>query len=490
VSARSLWADPREPAAPVAAPASASPPAPPSSPSPPAPPTASPPAARPLRRLPARPRPVVVDVLAAVAGLGLGIVIALAISAESAGSLRAPGGIATALGRLAGLVAAYAMVVVVVLVARMPPLERAIGQDRLVRWHRKLGPWPLYLLVAHGTLITIGYAQAAHDGLLHQLGQLLWTYPGILASAAGFVLLMAAGVTSYKKARARLAYETWWSVHLYTYLALYLSFSHQVHTGASFVGHPWARHFWTALWIGTLALVISCRLLLPLWRSLRHRVRVVGVQPEGPGVSSILLEGRRLDRLPVAGGQFLQWRFLRPGMWWQAHPYSLSAAPSRRHLRITVKDLGDHSATLAALRPGTRVAIEGPYGAFTSDARRGDGVLLVGAGVGITPIRALLQELPRGTDVVVVLRGSTREDLVLRDEVAAQVERRRGRLHELVGPREEVRLDAAALRALAPDLAARDVFVCGPDGFTAALEAAARAAGVPAARIHHESFAF
>jgi ferredoxin-NADP reductase/DMSO/TMAO reductase YedYZ heme-binding membrane subunit len=472
VSTPSLWADPVEPdrTQPVAA-----------SPARPA---------RHPRRLPARPRPVVVDVLAALAGLGLGITIALAISAESSGSLGAAGGVATALGRLAGLLAAYAMVVVVVLVARLPPLERAIGQDRLVGWHRRLGPWPLYLLVAHGVLITVGYAQAAHDGLLHQLGQLLWTYPGILASAAGAILLIAAGVTSYRLARRRLAYETWWSVHLYTYLALYLSFSHQVATGASFVGHPWARAFWTALWIGTLALVVTCRIGLPVWRSVRHRVRVVGVHPEGPGVYSVLLEGRRLDRLPIAGGQFLQWRFLRPGLWWQAHPYSLSAAPSRRHLRITVKDLGDHSAALMTLRPGTRVAIEGPYGAFTSDARTGESVLLIGAGVGITPIRALLQELPRGTDVVVVLRASTRDDLVLRDEVAAHVDRHGGRLLELVGPRERVRLDAAALRALAPGLADRDVFVCGPDGFTAAIDAAAREAGVPAARIHHESFAF
>jgi ferredoxin-NADP reductase len=359
-----------------------------------------------------------------------------------------------------------------------------------VAWHRKLGPWPLYLLLAHAVLITVGYAGQARDGVLHQFGQLLWTYPGILAATVGSVALFAAGISSYRLARRRMAYETWWSVHLYTYLGLFLSFSHQIDTGASFVGHPVARFWWTALWLGTLAVVVAGRVGLPVWRSLRHRVRVVGVTPAGPGVVSVLLRGRRLDRLPVTGGQFFQWRFLRRGLWWQAHPYSLSAAPSRRHLRITVKDLGDHSATLTALRPGTRVAIEGPYGAFTADTRTGTGVLLVGAGVGITPIRALLQELPRGTDVVVILRGSTREDLVLRDEVAAQVNRRHGRLHELVGPRERVRLDAATLRALAPDVAGRDVFVCGPDGFTAALYTAARDAGVPAARIHHESFAF
>jgi predicted ferric reductase len=441
------------------------------------------------RRMPARPRPRVVDALAGLAGLGLGITLALGLSAESAGSLRAAGGLATALGRLAGLSAAYAMVVVVVLVARCGPLERAVGQDRLVRWHRKLGPWPLYLLCAHGVLITVGYAQAAHDGVLHQFGQLLWTYPGILAATAGFVLLIAAGVTSYRIARRRLAYETWWSVHLYTYLALFLSFSHQVDTGASFVGHPWAKTWWTALWVGTLALVLVARIGLPVWRSAVHRVKVESVQPEGPGTFSVLLKGRRLHKLPVAGGQFLQWRFLRRGLWWQAHPYSLSAAPRNNRLRITVKDLGDHSAALARLRPGTRVAIEGPYGAFTADARHGDGVLLAGAGVGITPIRALLEELPRDTDVVVLLRGSARGDLVLRDEIAELVVARGGRLHELVGPREHVHLDAHALAMLAPALRERDVYICGPDGFTAALIAAAREAGVRPDRIHHESFA-
>src|SRR4051794_13729165 len=308
------------------------------------------------RRMPAQPRSWVVDALAGLAGLGLGVTLALGISAESAGSLRAAGGLATALGRLSGLAAAYAMVVVVILVARFGPLERAVGQDRLVRWHRKLGPWPLYLLCAHGVLITVGYAQAAHDGVLHQLGRLLWTYPGILAATAGFVLLIAAGVSSYRLARRRMAYETWWSVHLYTYLALFLSFSHQIHTGASFVGHPLATAWWTALWIGTLVLVLGCRVVLPLYRSLRHRVTVDAVEPEGPGTYSVVLHGRRLNRIPIAGGQFLQWRILRRGLWWQAHPYSLSAAPKPNRLRVTVKDLGDHSAALARLKPGTRVA--------------------------------------------------------------------------------------------------------------------------------------
>jgi predicted ferric reductase len=442
------------------------------------------------RRQPAPQRPQVVAILGALAGLGLGITVALGVSAESAGSLSAPGGIATAIGRITGLLAAYAMVVVVLLVARVPPLERAIGQDRLVAWHRRLGPWPLYLLAGHAVFITVGYAGAAHDGVLHQFGQLLWTYPGILAATVGGALLIAAGVTSYRLARRRMAYETWWSVHLYTYLALFLSFSHQIGTGASFVGHPVATAWWTAIWAGALATVVGARIGLPIWRSLHHRLRVVEVIPEGPQTISVVMEGRRLHRLPIYGGQFFHWRFLVPGMWWQAHPYSISAVPAGGRMRITVKDLGDHSAGLSKLKRGTRVAVEGPYGIFTPDARQSDRLVLVGAGVGAAPILALLQDLPAHADVVVLLRASTEEELILREEIAAEVHSRGGRLFQLPGSRRAVALDARALQRLVGDLRGRDAYVCGPEAFTESLTRSLRQAGMPPERIHYESFAF
>jgi len=365
-----------------------------------------------------------------------------------------------------------------------------VGQDRLVAWHRRLGPWPLVLIAAHGILITLGYAAAARTGSLHELWVLVASFPGVLPATAAFVLLMAAGFTSYRIARRKMAYETWWTVHLYTYLALALSFSHQIATGAAFVGHPVARTWWTSLWIATAGTALLYRVALPAWRSVRHQLKVVAVVREGPGVISIVCKGRRLDRLPVQAGQFLQFRFLERGLWWQAHPYSLSALPRAPYLRFTVKDLGDFSGRLGRIEPGTRIAIEGPYGAFTSQARATDALTLAAAGVGITPVRALLEDLHAHVDVDVLLRASTAEELVLVDEVADLVERRGGRMHELVGPRSEVCLDAAALRRLIPDLARGDVYVCGPDGFTAEVVRAARALGVTDERIHHEAFAF
>ena len=312
----------------------------------------------------------------------------------------------------------------------------------------------------------------------------------MLGAAVATLLLFLAGISSYKRARRRMRYETWWTVHLYTYLALLFAFQHQVQNGASFVGHPLQTLWWTALWVALLAAVIGWRVLLPVIRSLRHRIRVAEVVQESPGVVSVVLEGRRLDRLPVAGGQFFQWRFLTKGAWWQAHPFSLSHVPHEHRMRITVKDLGDHSADLAAMPVGTPVFVEGPYGRFSADARSGDRVLLIGAGVGSTPLVSLMQDLDEHADVAVLLRGRDLGSLVLRDEIGAEVDRRGGRLWDALGPRTHVAITAATLRRAMPDVAERDVFICGPEAFTASVAEACRAAGVPAARIHFESFAF
>jgi predicted ferric reductase len=360
------------------------------------------------------PRPFAVNLLIVLAGLGLGITMALGFIAESHGSIAAPGGVMTALGRMTGLVGTYFLLITVLLVGRLPALERVIGQDRLVKAHRLLGPAVISLLLAHAAFIVIGYAQGLRTGALHEFIVLLLSYPGILAATVGMGLLILAGVTSYRAARARMRYETWWAIHLYTYLAVALSFTHQITTGASLAHHPWARAYWIVLWLLTAGVVLTYRFGLPLVRSFRHRLRVVAVHEEARGVVSVICGGRHLDRLPVSGGQFLQWRFLARGLWWQAHPYSLSAVPTAEHMRVTVRSLGDHSGSLARLHPGTRVAIEGPYGAFTHHARITDRLVLVGAGVGATPVRAMLDDLPAHVDVTVILRASTNAELVLR----------------------------------------------------------------------------
>ena len=212
----------------------------------------------------------------------------------------------------------------------------------------------------------------------------------MLPATVALGLMIMAGVASYRRVRSKMKYETWWVTHLYFYIAVVISFGHQIESGRVFLSHPWLKPLWIGIYLAVAVTIVVGRVLLPVSFSLRHRLRVAAVVEENKDVVSIYITGKNLDQLKAKGGQFFQWRFMIRHWWWQAHPYSLSAMPRPPYLRVTIKDLGDASGASRWLRPGTRVAIEGPYGAFRMDRRVSDRVVLVGAVVGITPLRALL----------------------------------------------------------------------------------------------------
>jgi ferredoxin-NADP reductase len=162
-------------------------------------------------------------------------------------------------------------------------------------------------------------------------------------------------------------------------------------------------------------------------------------------------------------------------------------------MRITVKARGDHSGSLASLRPGTRIIAEGPYGAFTP-ALTGRRALLIAGGVGITPLRALFQSLPASAgDLTLIYRVSSPADIVFRQELTQLASQRRARLWFVAGRRAELGgdpLTAAMLTSRIPGLTRHDVYLCGPPGMTAAVTRELRAAGVKRRHIHLESFEF
>jgi ferredoxin-NADP reductase/DMSO/TMAO reductase YedYZ heme-binding membrane subunit len=396
----------------------------------------------------------------------------------------------TAAGRLCGLVGTWAVLVVVALIGRIPPLERTLGADRLSRWHAMGGRYGISLLVAHAVLITWGYSVTAHTSYPAEGWTLLRSYPDVLAATVALALLLMVAGVSMRAARTRIRHETWFHLHLYTYLAVALSFAHQLATGSEFVDDLAARVLWSTLYVAVFGSLAWYRVVVPALGFRRHGVRVAEVRPEAPGVVSLLLTGRDLRTLGGESGQFLRLRFLDRTGWWQSHPYSLSAPPHEDVLRVTVKTLGDGSAATSGLRPGTRVWVEGPYGAMTARARTRARVLLVAAGIGISPLRALFETLPAAPgDLTLLYRASTEDDLVLLDELRTIARDRQAELVPLVGHRDSpADLTTQRLRDLVPDVAERDVYLCGPDGFMAVTEQRLRAAGVPTSALHAEHF--
>ncbi|MET7739987.1 ferredoxin reductase family protein [Streptomyces sp. NPDC005385] len=391
-------------------------------------------------------------------------------------------------GRISGLLCGYSCAVLVALMARVPLLERRVGSDRVARWHAMAGRYTICLLVAHITLILLGYAAQDGAGIVHETLSVVLDYPDMLKATAGAVILLAVGITSAHLARRRISHEFWYYVHLLTYAAVFLAFFHQVSLGSDFVGNPAARTAWYALYLGTAGLVLWFRVLTPVRLNLRHRLRVESVHREAPGVFSVVIGGEHLGELDAWAGQFFRWRFLADGMRWTSTPYSLSAPLRPDRLRITVKALGDHSTAVGLLRPGTRVWAEGPYGSLTADRSTTSRSLLIAGGVGITPLRALFEELPGR--LTLLYRARTAEDLALGGELEAIARWRGARVLYAVNAADGTRprLDAASLLQAVADLAEHDVYLCGPLAMARDLYGELRIAGVPDRRIHHESF--
>ena len=426
-----------------------------------------------------------------ITGMGLGFTLTVQITTLTAGDFADLYAVITTISRFFALTGSYLSIIGLLLIARIPWIENALGHDRLVVWHRKAMPYALYMITLHVLLVGLGYAGAEGKVIANELWIMTTTYPWMLPAAAGFLLLILAGITSYKNVRNSIKYETWWVIHLYTYLGVALSFMHQILTGGMFIGHPLNRAYWIGLYLSVVFSIVTWRIIIPVARSIRHQLVISNVEVEGPGVVSIYVSGRNISKLKAQGGQFFNWRFLTKDRWHESHPFSLSAAPTDSELRFTVKALGDSTNNFAQVKVGTRVVIEGPYGIFTRDmARQFKHATLIGGGVGITPLRAIIDEIPDSTSIDVIYRARNPDDLVLKAELDELAQMRNVKIHYLVGSRMEHPINEVSLKKYVPRFADSDVYVCGPQGLIDDVVLACKSAGIPKDRVHHEAFLY
>jgi predicted ferric reductase len=389
-----------------------------------------------------------------------------------------------------GVHAALIMLLQLTLIARLPWLERRIGMDRLTAWHRWVGFTLLWTVVLHLSLVLVGYATL--DGV--SVPTTFFNLAGVTASLLGMFaasLIIVIATLSMRWVRRRLPYEAWHAIHVFLYAAITLALIHQMLETTTFKSSTFAYVYWWTLWILVLTALVVGRVILPFWRNAYHRFRVAAVVPEADNVVSVHVTGRNLDRLPARAGQFFIWRFPGYRNVWLANPFSMSAAPNGRSLRLTAKAVGKGSAGLRQIPVGTRVIAEGPYGAFTSLHRTRDATLLIAGGVGITPIRSLLEESEG--PVIVLYRVQAMADAVLLAEMQALARARGAQVHVLTGRTgagspPNAPFEPQNLLALVPDIRERDVFVCGPPAMTSAVLRSLRALKVPRQQVHAERF--
>lgn len=406
-----------------------------------------------------------------------------------------------ALSRLTALVGTDLLLIHMLLVARVPWIDRLYGLDKSTEAHKKLGKPILYLIVAHFLASLVNYALLDQKTIVAELGNLIFNVPDMLTAAIALGLMVLVVVSSIQIARRRLSYEAWWVIHLLSYASVFLAIPHQISTGSDIAGKPVALFYWISLYLFVAGNVIWYRLLQPIVSSLRTGLQVETTVRESSDSTSIYITGKNLDKLGYVSGQFFILRVLTKGQWWRAHPFSVSAAPNSRFVRFTIGNRGDDTALLQSIKPGTKVILEGPYGVFTEARRSREKVTLIAAGIGAPPIRALAESMAaRPGDINVIYRVRNTEDAALVDELSELSQRRGFKLTLLEGGRGQANSwmpahpenipDHARISVIAPWISESDVFICGPAAWTRSVKKSLTRAGTPEHQIHAEEFAW
>ena len=408
-----------------------------------------------------------------------------------------------AVNRLTALVGTSLLLIHMILVARVPWLEKILGLDKLTHAHKKLGKPLLYLLIVHTITALISYSISDGVGVLTTLLNLIGGYADLLLAFIGLLLMILVVVSSIRAARRKLSYEAWYLIHLLSYISIFVAIPHQFSLGTELLAEPLLATYFIALYVFVGLNIVWFRFLFPVVQSLALSLRVESVRPEANRTTSIVIGGKRVESLGAEAGQFFMLRVLTAKQWWRPHPFSVSASPSNT-IRFTVGNRGDDTSLLQEIRPGTRVVLEGPFGVFSESKRTKQHVLLLAAGIGVAPIRALAESLASDPgDVTVVYRVTDRSDASLLDEVERICRERNHTLHVLDGPRpngpgflpkqqpgEQIAPEYARLLALAPFAAESDIYICGPSAWSNAAVQALKKLNVPKASIHVEEFAW
>jgi 3-phenylpropionate/trans-cinnamate dioxygenase ferredoxin reductase subunit len=372
--------------------------------------------------------------------------------------------------------------------ARWGPLTSSFGTDKLIGLHRWLAGVGTAFVLLHVLLLMVD------DPTRLRLLE-LWSAPTRARLAVVATLALAAlSATSLLRTRLRLSYEGWRRVHLA--LGLVLVVGGAAH--ALLVGHYLAAGLLRELTIGLLALSLAGVLFLRIGRPLivNRRYVVDDVTDEPGGVITVHLRADGHAGVPFAPGQFAWLKDAGRPLGVVEHPFSFASSAHRADRpAFTVRPVGDFTGTTLRALHGRRVLLDGPHGGWRPK-RPERGVLLLVAGIGITPAMSVLRTFDdegRSPAVTLVYASRDPQSVVFADELEGLSQRLPLRIVHLPGrdQRARRRLDASLLREL---LGAggrrRDVLICGSPAFTASALAATEQLGIPRHFVHAEALAF
>ncbi len=379
-----------------------------------------------------------------------------------------------------------------VLTARFRQIAEPFGTDILLQFHRQAGIVSYWFILGHVAVLLL----ADFDNLAFFDPRV--NAPRAVALVTVLIMVTLLVVLTLKRERAGLVYEWWRLTHgIFALLAVFIGLAHILMVGY-YVDTLWKQAIWVGLTLAAMGLLVHVRVVKPLLAR-RTPYELTAIRPEAEQIWTLDVKPVGHDGLRFKPGQFVWITFGGSPFSMEQHPFSLaSSATQTDTLQLTIKELGDFTSRIGRLEAGSRLFLEGPYGAFTLDQRVGKGAMFVAGGIGITPIMSILRTLRDSQDhraLTLIYGGKRLPDLAFYDEIEQMKTTMNLRvIYVLEQPPESWEgeqgyITPALLEQVRPpSLADMEYFVCGPEPMMDLVETTFRMWGVPLHTLHAERF--
>lgn len=399
------------------------------------------------------------------------------------------------LARLAGLLGFTILLLQSITAARWKWIERGIGLDRMMRWHRLTGISATILLVTHLILFLIYYGAFGADIALSLIT------PGLKYETLGLtalILLLFTVVFALTRKTLHLPYHWWKRLHLLAYVIGILSFIHAWFLGSDLIAHAGLRYYLALLFGLSLYVFVYHYVIKELWLR-RQPYQIATLTEIVPGVRHITLSGGPTKAMCYQPGQCVFIKFLSKRVTGEWHPFTISSSPSDPAVTLSIKASGDWTSTLGQLQPGDQALLDGPYGRFSymHQSAKPDLVYIAG-GIGITPLRSMLRHCVATTPTrpqYLFYANRTQTDIAFRDEFDQLVKTQPAIqvIHVLSADKnwvgEKGYVTGEVIKKYIADPTRFDYYICGPKPMMRSVQTELARLGVSKKQMHSEQFA-
>ncbi len=388
-----------------------------------------------------------------------------------------------ALGRLAGLLTEFLILIQLLFISRFSSIEKEFGFDKLIALHKKIGFFLVVFLISHPLLLTLGYAQSKNTSFINQFLNFQNNWENVLGATIASVVIIFTAIISMKRFRNKIPYEVWYFAHLPLYIAVAIAFGHQVNTGDMATGG--AMFYWYLLNIVLFGILISYRFIKPAYIYFKHSFVIEKMVKENENVYSVYISGKNMNEYRFKSGQYASLIFLQKNMWFH-HPFSFSDAYNGKYIRFTIKASGDFTSIIENLKIGTRVWIDGPLGAFTLEKSIQNKYLFIAGGIGITPILSIIKSLKNKDNSVLLYSNKNEDKICFKKEITDTG----AETHYFNTNIINNRINIQSIVNTCPDYKDRDIYICGPEQMTLSLVRSLENIGVQHEQIHFDIFSY